>query len=206
MRIWMIIAFFLGMPMFGQQLIDENIANLIATYTNESQIKCEITVDVQVEGMQVPTKTILVDFEEGKTPKIKGKGLALLPKKGMVNQFQELLNSPFQAIPMGEQNGSLLYKLVSLDEKSQWVTADVVFDKENYRIYEAAINSRKHGFFKAVHSYKDSKYPSESIIRFNVKKFKLPLRFIGGQRKLVDVPDIDEETEGKILLQYKYLP
>ena len=92
MRIWMIIAFFLGMPMFGQQLIDENIANLIATYTNESQIKCEITVDVQVEGMQVPTKTILVDFEEGKTPKIKGKGLALLPKKGMVNQFQELLN------------------------------------------------------------------------------------------------------------------
>jgi len=206
MRIGFIVFYFCGLPLFGQPMLDENIQNLIATYSNETQIKSEITVTIQVEGMQIPTKTVRVDFEEGKKPKIKGDGLALLPKKGMLNQFQELLSTPMQAIPLGEQNGNLIYKLVSLDEKSQWVTADVIFNKDNYQIYEAFVNTRKHGALKAIHSYKDGKYPTESIITFNVKKFKVPLRFIGRQNKLVDISETDEQTEGKILLQYKYLP
>jgi len=206
MRTGVIVFYFCCLPLFGQQLLDENIQNLIDTYTNETRIKSEITVTIQVEGMQIPTKTVHVDFESGKTPKIKGEGLALLPKKGMLNQFQELLSTPLQAISLGEQNGNLIYKLVSLDEKSQWVTADVIFNKDSYQIYEAFVNTRKHGAIKAIHSYKKGKYPTESIITFNVKKIKVPLRFIGRQNKLVDMSETDEQTEGKILLQYNYLP
>ena len=206
MRLIVTIACLFCLPVFAQQVLDDNIQNLIETYANESQIKCEITVSIQVEGMEIPKKTILVDFEEGQKPKIEGKGLALLPKKGMVNQFHELLNTPLQAISLGEQNGNLVYKLVSLDEKSQWVTADIMFDKENYKIYEAFVNTRKHGAFKAEHTYNQGKYPTESVITFNVKKFKLPLRFIGRQSKFAEVPERDEQTEGVIFLQYNYLP
>lgn len=205
MRLALLIACLCCMPLFGQQVLDENIQGLVSTYTEASQISCEITVNIQVEGMEIPEKTVLVDFEKGEKPKIKGKGLALLPKKGMINQFQELLKTPLQAIALGEENGNLLYKLVSLDEKSHWVTADIVFNKDNYRIYEAKVNTRKHGAFKAVHTYTNGKYPTESVITFNVKKFELPLQFIGRQSKLVEAPEIDEETEGKIILQYKYL-
>jgi len=206
MKLLIAITCFLSLPLFGQQIVDENIQNLIDTYTNEAQLTCEITVNIQVEGMQIPEKTIFVDFEEGKTPKIEGKGLALLPKKGTINQFQELLNTDLQAIPMGERNGNLVYKLVALDEASDWVTADVTFDKETYHIYEAFVNTRKYGTFKAVHKYDKGKYPTESIITFNVKKFKLPLKFIGRQSKMLEVPETDEQTEGVILLQYNYLP
>ncbi len=206
MRLGLLLSCLFCIPLFGQQVLDENIQSLVATYSEESQITCEITVNIEVEGMEIPEKAIVVDFEKGKKPRIKGKGLTLLPKKGMVNQFQELLSTPLQAIPLGEQQGNLIYKLVSLDEKSHWVTADIVFSKENYHIYEAKVNTRKHGSFKAVHTYKDGKYPTESVITFNVQKFELPLQFIGRQSKLVESPEIDEETEGKIVLQYKYLP
>ncbi|GAB1307918.1 hypothetical protein KH5_06010 [Urechidicola sp. KH5] len=204
-----LVCFFISLCCFslhGQQILDDNIQQLIDAYSNESKIKCEITVTIHVEGMQIPRKTILVDFQEGQKPKVKGEGLALLPKKGLVNQFQELFKTPMQAIAMGEKEGRLVYKLVSLDDQSQWVTADIVFNKDTFQIYEAIINTRKHGALKAIHTYEEGKYPSESLITFSVKKFKVPLRFIGRQNKLVDLPEADEQTEGKIFLQYVYIP
>lgn len=188
----------------AQQLLDESINRLIEKYSKETVLKCEINVKIDVEGMKIPNKKILVEFEEGEKPKVKGEGLALLPKKGMINQFSELFRTPMQAILMSEKENTLIYKLVSLDDKSNWVTADIMFDKQDLQILESVINTRKQGSLTALHSYEDSKYPSKSIITFEVRKFKIPLRFIGRQNKLNDFPDKNDIVLGKVTLLYTY--
>lgn len=190
---------------FSQQIVDENIQQLIEIYQSNKNINCEITVDIDVEGMQIPQKLITVNFEEGKKPKVKGKGLALVPKKGMINQFSELFNTPLQALFMNKALGNLQYKLVSLDNTSKWVTADLVFSAQSFQIFESIINTRKQGTIKAVHSYAEGNYPIKSVITFDVKKFKVPLRFIGRQNQTMELPKNDEQVQGKITLQYKYL-
>lgn len=200
-----IILFFFCLSLTAQQLVDENMSALIEKYTDDPVLKCEINVEINVEGMKIPNKTIYVDFVEGEKPKVKSKGLALIPKKGMINQFKELFTTPMQAILMGEKGTNLIYKLVSLDDKSKWVTADIVFDDTNFQIYESVINTRKQGSFKAIHSYEGSKYPSKSVITFDIKKFKMPLKFIGRTEKIDSYPEKDENVLGEIILMYTYL-
>ena len=204
-KLLFLLLFFSCLCFNAQQIVDEDIQKLIDKYSVEPVLKCEIVVEINVEGMKIPNKIIYVDFVEGKKPKVKGKGLALIPKKGMINQFKELFTTPLQAIFLNKKENNYTYKLVSLDEKSKWVTADIIFDESTSQIYESIIHTRKQGSFKAVHTYQDSKYPIKSIITFDVKKFKMPLKFIGRSNKVSDFPDRNENVLGEIILLYTYL-
>lgn len=184
---------------------DENITRLIKKYTTTLNLKCEILMQADVEGMYIPDKIITVEFNDNDKPKVTGEGLALLPKKGMVNQFKKLLSSPMQAIFLSKRENNLVYKLVSLDSNSDWITADLIFDENSLLIYESVITTRKFGAFKTINDYKDKIYPSKSEITFSIKKFKVPLKFIGRTLKASDQPESDKEVMGKITLNYTYL-
>ena len=191
--------------MHGQSHTDEYIKALVDQYADKPELKCEILVQVDVDGMHIPDKKITVTFEKDKNPKVKGEGLALLPKKGSIDQFSKLLSSPFQAIFLSDSDENLQYKLVSLDSKNDWITADITFDKKSFLIYESVVNTQKHGSFQALHSYDNEIYPSKSIITFDIKKFKIPLKFIGRERSISKYPKNDENVHGKITLWYTYL-
>ncbi len=190
---------------FAQNQHDENIKALIKQYTVKPEMKCEIIVRVDVEGMHIPEKKVYVEFLKDEKPKVKGEGLSLLPKKGTVDQFSELLSSPFQAIYLSKVKNKLVYKLVSLDQKSNWITADLIFDENSFIIYDSTVNSRKFGTFHTEHSYDDSIYPSRSIITFDIKKFKVPLKFIGREQSVTADRAKDKHTQGRITLLYTYL-
>lgn len=191
--------------LFAQNSHDEIISALIDQYADRPELKCEILVHVDIEGMYIPDKKITVEFVKDKEPKVKGEGLFLLPKKGSVDQFRKLLTSPFQAIYLSKTEGNLVYKLVSLDPKDDWITADIIFDEKSFLIYESTINTRKHGSFRSEHTYNDGIFPSKSIIIFDIKKFKIPLRFIGREEGVSKDSKKDKNVEGKITLYYNYL-
>ncbi len=191
--------------LFSQSNHDENIKALIHQYSVKPELKCEILVKIDIEGMSIPNKKIIVDFKNGEKPKVKGKGLSLLPKKGTINQFGELLSSPLQAIYLSKNKNKLEYKLVSLDQKSDWITADIVFDIKTFVIYESTVNTRKFGTFNAKHFYQKGIYPSKSIITFDIKKFKIPLKFIGREQQVSKTSKAKENVQGKIILNYNYL-
>jgi len=200
-------CFFNVFYLFSQSQNDENIKKLIEQYTVKPESKCEIIVKIDVEGMSIPDKKIIVDFNNGGKPKVKGEGLALLPKKGTVDQLSNLLTTPLQAIYMSKVKDNLVYKLVSLEQNSDWITADVVFDENTYLIYESTVNTRKFGTFytKNIYDVEGSIYPSKSIITFDIKKFKIPLKFIGRQQNVSKSPKNDKNVRGKITLIYTYL-
>lgn len=205
-KFFIFLLFPFGM-VFSQNQHDENIQALMEQYAanSNSPLQCEILVQVDVEGMYIPDKTVTVDFSNDKKPIIKGEGLALLPKKGTINQFKEMLSSPLQAIFLSKIDNKFLYKLVSLDENSDWITADIQFDANSNLIYETSINTRKYGAFHTLNSYDNNIYPSKSIITFDVKKFKLPLKFIGRKQTANSAASEDENVLGKITLLYKYI-
>ena len=99
----------------------------------------------------------------------------------------------------------MVYKLVSLDPSSDWITADIVFDPEKYLIYESVVNTKTHGSFNTINEYDDQIYPSLTVVTFEAKKFKLPLKFIGSQQNADPKAKIDDNTRGKVVLRYSYL-
>jgi hypothetical protein len=184
---------------------DEYISALKERYAVKLDVSCEILVKTDVEGMIVPDKTIMLSFDEKGKPKFKGKGIALLPKRGIINQYNELLSKPFQAIFLSEQNKIRKYKLVSLDDKAEWITADIQFNKNTLLISEYTINTKKHGAFLVANSYEDNIYPSKSVVTFNIKKFKLPLKFIGRNDASVSKEAKKKNVTGTITLFYTYI-
>jgi len=189
----------------GQTGLDEPMEQLRLQYSELLFLKCEVLIQVDVEGMNIPDKKLYVEFMGDQKPKIKGEGISLLPKRGMADQFRTLLNSSMQAIFLSKRGNNLVYKLVSLDASSDWITADLVFDENSYLIYESVVNTRKFGTFTSEHSYSDQIYPSRSEVSFDLKKFKLPLKFIGSEKSSSTFPDKDENIKGKISLTYTYL-
>jgi hypothetical protein len=204
--VFYILCIFNIFKLFAQDIHDEKINALVEQYTKKPELKSEILVHIDIEGMHIPDKKIYVDFRKDKKPKVKGEGLALLPKKGTVDQFNKLLSSSFQAIYLSKNGNNLEYKLVSLDPKSDWITADIIFDENTYLIYTSNISTRKFGSFETEHSYNGNIYPSRSIITFDIKKFKIPLRFIGREQEITSsIPQKDKNVQGKITLTYTYL-
>ena len=189
----------------AQGLEDTHIERLKEKYNQENTLKCQILVSIDVEGMRIPDKEVYVEFSEGGKPIVKGKGLSLLPKRGTLEQFRELLSTPLQAIFLSKKGNNMVYKLVSLDPSSDWITADIVFDPEKYLIYESVVNTKTHGSFNTINEYDDQIYPSLTVVTFEAKKFKLPLKFIGSQQNADPKAKIDDNTRGKVVLRYSYL-
>lgn len=184
----------------------ESIDKLIEKYSEIIQVKCEVNINIDVEGMKIPDKQVSVEIVKDKPPKIEGKGLTLLPKKGLIGQFKELFDTPLQPIYLSRRGTNVVYKLVSLDTNSDWVTADIEFGEQSLLIFSAAITTRKHGTFYTEHEYEKGVFPSSSLITFDIEKFKVPLKFIGRNE---DVPILEKtkekNTKGRITLTYTYL-
>jgi hypothetical protein len=196
------LLWFVQIPLQAQH--DPYIASLVQQYSDSLEINCDVYIEIDVEGITVPPKTVNLRFENGE-PQISGQGIALLPKKGIVNQFNDLLNEEFQAIYLSKRGSNRIYKLVSLDDTSDWITADIEFDENKLLVTAATINTRKFGSFRLINSYENFKYPSKTEINFNLKKFKLPIKFLGRADATYAGKGEPEITEGKVYLSYTYL-
>lgn len=206
MRTLLAIALFaISGVILGQTLNDEHIVRLKSKYDVDIDLKCDIRVRISVEGMVVPDKEVYVEFSKDGKTRVQGKGLSLLPKRGTLEQFKTLLTTPMQAIFLSKRGDYRVYKLVALDPSADWITADIVFDPETLLIYQSVVNTRKHGTFTTVNQYDSGDYPSRTEVNFEVKKFNLPLKFIGSEQSSESSKGADEEVKGTVILEYKYL-
>jgi hypothetical protein len=175
--------------------------NLKKKYAFSKGFATSVNINVAVPGLTIPPKDIHVYYEKGKKPQIKGKGLLLLPKKGFVNQFSDLLSIPAHWIFIEDTGGIIHYKLVAMDAKADWVTADLKITKANLQIQEIDLNTKESGVFQIKHRYEKGVFPVYTEINFWTKKLNIPLKFLG-KSNLHSVKDIDGKVKGKIVLKY----
>lgn len=175
--------------------------NLKKKYDIKIGFETMVNISIDVPGLKIPPKDISVLYEKGKKPQIKGKGILLLPKKGFLNQFSELLNVPAHWILLEEKGDFLSYKLVSLDPKSDWVTADLKISKANLHIDEINLTTKESGVYLIKHSYRNGVFPTETEISFLTNKFNIPLKFFG-KSNIKNIKDKTGKVKGKILLKF----
>ena len=197
-----LVCFFQG---FGQDLSDSYILELKEKYDKDSEVKCQIRIRIDIDGLTIPEKEVYVEFARDQKVVVRGKGLSLLPKRGTIEQFRNLLSTPMQAIFLSKKGSYRVYKLVALDPSSDWITADIVFDPEEKLIYESVVNTRKHGTFTTLNQYDGKDYPSRTEVTFEVKKFKLPLKFIGSEQTAETLSGMNDDVIGRVILEYTYL-
>ena len=192
-----VISFFVvsvkAQPIYLKQLQDR--------YQILNGFKTTVNIQIDVPGIVAPQKTISIYAENGKVPKIKGEGLILLPKKGFVMQFTELLTIPVHWIYIDSKEDFDYYKLVSLDPKSDWVTADIKIKVSEHRIEEINLATRDAGAFLIIHSYEKGNYPVRSEIRFETDRFNIPLKFMG-KSDFSGVKETNGKVTGKVILEF----
>ncbi len=194
----LLISVYFSLPLMAQPEIAQQLQK---RYEIENGFKSVVKIKLEIPGIVAPEKTIEIIGENGKQIKIKGEGLILLPKKGFVKQFSELLTIPVHWILMEKHEDHEIYKLVSLEPKSEWITADINIYLPDARIDEMTINTRNSGAFNVKHFYNDGKYPSRSEISFTTEKFSLPLKFMG-KTDVPELKDSGEKINGIVYLEY----
>ena len=188
------VAFSFAQPSYLNQVIER--------YQIPNGFKSTVQVRIDIPGLIAPPKTIEIYAEKGKKPKIKGDGLILLPKKGFVEQFNDLLTSPGHWILLNSSGEYENFKLVSLDPKSEWITADIKFFKPDPRIEELNLTTRDTGEYLIKYSYNETSYPVKSEISFETDRLNIPLKFMG-KSDLSEIKDSNGKVGGKIYVVFE---
>lgn len=194
------LALFFVLPFLAIAQEDDLIKEVKAAYQS-SGVQCSVNVHIDVPGLKMPDKKLFIRFEQNKEPVIKGDGMLLIPKKGLIGQFNEVLEANSQIIFLGNKSDTALYKVVSLDPESDWVTADIKIYRPDKRIYFMDVFTKEYGSFKVRHTYGKLILPEKSLVTFEAEAFKLPLKFLG--RGTDEIPaDADGKVKGKVELTY----
>ena len=161
--------------------LPEILQEVLRIDTAYQSISCKIDIKLDVPGLNMPEKTIELKLEKGKKPKIKSSGIIILPKHGIIGQYREFLETDCQAIPIRENEDTIVYKVVSLDEKTDWVTVDVAVTQSEVRIHSMLISTRKSGEYLVRQFYGPELeyFPEQTEISFEAVPLKLPLKFMG---------------------------
>lgn len=188
---------------FSQDL-PEVLRRAVENDTAYNKLSCKLKIELDVPGLHMPDKEIDLVLEKGKKPKIKSKGLILLPKRGLIGQYRDLFKRPSQAIPLESSGDTVSYKLVSMDNKTDWVTIDFKLTETDARVHSQIISTRKNGVYEISHQYNDNKhvFPSLSVIKFEAMPVKLPLKFIGKSSDTDHLFNGDGPIDGKVYLHY----
>jgi len=179
----------------------EIIEKLKNRYDLKNGYQTDVNLSINVPGITIQDKDLSIKQEKGKKPQIKGKGILLIPKKGLTNQFSDLLSVAAHWILLSDKNGFITYKLVSLDPKSDWITADVKIFKAQNRIDEINLTTKDSGEYLLKHTYSNQNYPSSTEILFWTNRLNLPLKFLG-KTNLKKVKDKEGKVKGQIVLKF----
>lgn len=189
------------------QNLPEILQEVLRTDTAFVSLSCKINIELDVPGLSMPPKEVELNLEKGKKPRIKGEGITVLPRHGIIGHYRDFLEMDCQAIPLGEHGDTIIYKVVSLDKKTDWITVDFELGKSDAKIHSMLISTRKNGEYLVRHSYADDTdfFPARTEISFEAMPLKLPLKFMGKQEGMDALIDTDDPVTGRIILSYSHI-
>ena len=184
----------------AQPAIAEQLRN---RYAVKNGIEATVSIKLDIPGITAPVKTVEVYLENGKSPKIRGAGLIILPRRGMIDNFSELLSAQVQWIQLSTPGDIQVFKVVSLDPDSDWITADLKVNVKEARIEETDLVTRESGTFLMLHTYGKGNFPDRSEITFSTDKLPIPLKFLGKSDRS-GIRESGGKVKGKITLDFTH--
>lgn len=184
--------------------LPEILQKVLKADTAYQSISCRIEIELDVPGLSMPEKEIGLSLEKGKKPRIESDGITILPRHGIIGQYREFLDLECQVIPIRENGDTLVYKVVSLERRSDWVTVDLVVTGSDAKIHSMLVATRKNGEYLIHHMYGDEAFifPERTEISFEAMPLKLPLKFMGRQEGVEFLTEDRGPVTGKVILRY----
>lgn len=172
----------------------------------------DLTMELDVDFIQMPVKTARVDFERGKPIKVSGDDFIMVPRKGLDFSFQEVFSNPYLVVDRTESGQANLSRrtlsIIPTDPKADFALVTMLIDTKGQRILESEMTTKKEGTFSMTYAYlaPEDILPAGIDVHFELEKLKIPLNFMGKDSK-VDREALrsDEKKEGKIHLSFDYL-
>jgi outer membrane lipoprotein-sorting protein len=165
------------------------------------------TIIVDVDFVNIPDKEIEIFYKFPSKVKIKTKGFAMIPKKGMNFSIYELFKYEYTAIhvqTLVENRVELEeIKFIPLDKKSDLAIATLWVDHSNRRISRVEGIPKKGGNFMMELEYgnENDVLPIQTKIMFEMEQMRVPFRFFGNLE--VDKEKLKEAREGVVTIKYR---
>ena len=165
---------------------------------------CDVKINIDVSFINIKERYGKMTFLGPNDIDYKLKGFAFLPKKEMGGISSDLFNSDFIAVPLGNENGNDIIKVIPMDINADIVTGQFWINNQNL-INKMIIITKDKGSYTAAFTYADIPYniPSTIEMTFDVKNQKMPALLTGDLESYSEeIQDINEISKGKISIKY----
>lgn len=165
---------------------------------------CDVKINIDVSFINIKERYGKMTFLGPNDIDYKLKGFAFLPKKEMGGISSDLFNSDFIAVPLGNENGNDIIKVIPMDINADIVTGQFWINNQNL-INKMIIITKDKGSYTAAFTYADIPYniPSTIEMTFDVKNQKMPALLTGDLESYSEeIQDVNEISKGKISIKY----
>ena len=165
---------------------------------------CDVKINIDVSFINIKERYGKMTFLGPNDIDYKLKGFAFLPKKEMGGISSDLFNSDFIAVPLGDENGNDIIKVIPMDINAEIVTGQFWINNQNL-INKMIIITKDKGSYTAAFTYADIPYniPSKIEMTFDVKNQKMPALLTGDLESYSEeIQDVNEISKGKISIKY----
>ena len=165
---------------------------------------CDVKINIDVRFINIKERYGKMTFLGPNDIDYKLKGFAFLPKKEMGGISSDLFNSDFIAVPLGDENGNDIIKVIPMDINADIVTGQFWINNQNL-INKMIIITKDKGSYTAEFTYADIPYniPSTIEMTFDVKNQKMPALLTGDLESYSEeIQDVNEISKGKISIKY----
>ena len=165
---------------------------------------CDVKINIDVSFINIKERYGKMTFLGPNDIDYKLKGFAFLPKKEMGGISTDLFNSDFIAVPLGDENGNDIIKVIPMDINADIVTGQFWINNQNL-INKMIIITKDKGSYTAAFTYADIPYniPSTIEMTFDVKNQKMPALLTGDLESYSEeIQDVNEISKGKISIKY----
>ena len=165
---------------------------------------CDVKINIDVSFINIKERYGKMTFLGPNDIDYNLKGFAFLPKKEMGGISSDLFNSDFIAVPLGDENGNDIIKVIPMDINADIVTGQFWINNQNL-INKMIIITKDKGSYTAAFTYADIPYniPSTIEMTFDVKNQKMPALLTGDLESYSEeIQDVNEISKGKISIKY----
>ncbi len=200
MKKWLFIGFSLFvLQLVGAQELDTDLKRIMERLESVEAYRAEVTFNVDISFIKMPTKTATLEFVKGKDLKFDSDDFVLIPKKGLDFSLSQLLEAPVFSVNRGNETlNGISYKVVNLiptTDQSDFSIAKLYLDIEKSRVHAAEISTKKEGVYWIEFGFdsKNNVLPNKVTVQFEVEKFRIPINFMG---KDTEIDRKEMRTEG----------
>lgn len=187
----------------GMQIMEKvkQKMQLVKDYEADASIKIDISF------LKIPIKNAHLYYKAPDKINFKSNGFTMLPKKGVQNMQQDLLNGKYTAIYVGTEalNGRVhdVIKVLPVSTESETVLSTLWID-ETYLIKKVESTTKTQGSYLVNFIYADLPFdmPQKMTVEFDVKKMDVPVGFTMDFEQLNKKNIKEKESKGRVTITY----